>query len=675
MTDKTDPPDSTRLSITGDDRTRVAGSRAGAFGPAGNAGSRSFDPFSSPDPAARFGTAGGTSGGSEATGGQSLLLLPGMLLNNTQRVEALIGRGGMGEVYRATNIHTGDRDAIKVIRPDLVSEPQVRELFRREAAALRKVRHPAVVSYEGVFGDEAGRLFLVMEFVDGPSLASIIANAPLTPAEVRRVGVQIAEGLAAAHGCGVAHRDLSPDNIVLRDGNLDNAVLIDFGVAKRLDGVSTVVGSGFAGKLDYCSPEQCGLFDAAVDHRTDIYSLGLVLAAAAVGRPLPMGSSLARAVKARETQPDLSSVPDELRADLRRLLEPDPTRRVQSMRDVAALLSRDKPHRVAASAPTPAPGGRGRRHLTWIAGGAAALLLVGAGAVIALQFTGPPSDAVSVTTNAGPDRARPSEEEQRRSADAARQRAEEEQRAAEARRLEAERAAQDAQRKADEEARAAEEARRRTEDEARRQEAARAAEDARRRAEDEARRQEAARAADEARRRAEDEARRQEAARVAAEQRRVQEEARHRAEEEQRRRAAQQPAPPVAPPPARPAPPPQQQASRPAAAATVDGAWHGRICFRRLQLTVGNETCGPLSMSVTGGAAKGTWVINTVTYGVSGTVDSSGGRFTLDMPPTGARGGSALGTTFTLGVKLNGAALQGQGVTRSDVLVMFSAEH
>jgi serine/threonine protein kinase len=169
-------------------------------------------------------------------GERTNLLQPGALLNSSHRIEALIGRGGMGEVYRASNIHTGDQDAIKVIRRDLAGDPQIRELFRREAGALRKMRHPAVVSYQGAFGDESGRLFLVMEYVEGPSLAAVIPKAPLSSAEVRRLGAWIAEGLGAAHAGGVVHRDLSPDNIVLRGGDLGQAVLIDFGVAKSWTG-------------------------------------------------------------------------------------------------------------------------------------------------------------------------------------------------------------------------------------------------------------------------------------------------------------------------------------------------------------------------------------------------------------------------------------------------------
>jgi serine/threonine-protein kinase len=665
VNDKADPVEPTRLG--GNDVTRIPSGRA----PTGDVAPLLATPQwaeskPAPDPA--------------PAPAQSLLQ-PGTVLNNTQRIEALVGRGGMGEVYRATNIHTGDQDAIKMIRPDLASDPQVRELFRREAAALRKVRHPSVVSYEGVFGDDSGRLFLVMEFVDGPSLASLIARAPLAPADVRRIGVQIAEGLATAHACGVVHRDLSPDNVVLRGGSLDNAVLIDFGVAKRLDATSTVVGSGFAGKLDYCSPEQCGLYDG-VDHRTDIYSLGLVLVAAALGRHLPMGSSLAHAVKARETRPDLSAVPDELRADLQRLVEPDPARRPQSMREVAALLG------YAAAAPAPATAASAPRRAAWIVTGAVAMVaLFVAGIVIGPRLMAPsggaPTTAADKTTPPTP----PGDAQQR-AADAARQTAEAERRAAEAQ----QRAAEEAQRLASERAAAEqrrldEQARRKTEaaaraaeETARRAEAERlAAEEAQRRAEEEARRETGARAAEEARRRAEAEAQRraEEARRRAEEDQRPAAEAQRKADDERRRREAAAPAasppaatptPPAAPAPSRPA---SQQAARPAPPATIDGAWRGQICFRRLALTPGNETCGPLTLTVAAGNANGNWVVNSVTYGIVGSLNGEAGQLTLDLPPTGR--GSTLGATFNLPVRLNGGALQGQGYTRNDVLVMFSA--
>ncbi len=753
MTDKADPFEPTRLAGDGE-RTRVPSARA----PAGSeAADRGAPPSPGPAPAwIGPGSASGSAGAAPPRpGGSEAPLQPGTLLNNTQRIEALIGRGGMGEVYRATNVHTGDQDAIKVIRPDLATDPQVRELFRREAAALRKVRHPSVVSYEGVFGDDTGRVFLVMDFVDGPSLASIIAKGPLEPADVRRVGVQIAEGLAAAHERGVVHRDLSPDNVVLRGGSLDHAVLIDFGVAKRLDGGSTLIGSGFAGKLDYCSPEQCGLYDAGVDHRTDVYSLGLVLAAAAVGKPLPMGSSMARAVKARETQPDLSGVPEELRRDLARLLEPDPARRAQSMHEVAALLSYNAP----PPPPRPAKTVPALWWAAWTAGGVVVvLLLVGAGVVVGPRLMAVFSGGTA-TADKTPDQVQ-EPDEQGRAEEAARLKAEEEQRAAEARRQaeedarrqEDERAAaekrrleeeaqrnadaekrrldEEAQRKADaEKRRLDEEAQRKADAEKRRldeetqrkaeaekrrldEETQRKADAEKRRLDEEARRKAEAdkrateeaqrkaeaerRATEEARRKADDEARRNDAERVTAERRRAEEEAhrqaaaeearrrtedaqrradderraaaeaQRKADEERRRREA------IQPPPQPPRQPPQQATKPPQSViAGTDGAWRGTICFRRLALTAGNETCGPLSLSIAGGTANGSWVVNGLTYGIHGAVSGDGGKVTLDMPPTGQ--GSSLGAKFTLPIKLNGAALQGEGYTINSVLVRFSA--
>jgi hypothetical protein len=702
VTDQGDPFAKTRVTDTGDgERTRAPTGRLSGSGFGAQSGSAR-----GPVP---FGTAGGGTAGSLFD--DSGILPPGTILNNTQRIEGLIGRGGMGEVYRATNIHTGDLDAIKMIRSDLASDPQVRELFRREAGALRKVRHPAVVSYEGVFGDDIGRLFLVMEFVDGPSLASIIGRAPLSAHDVRRIGVQIAEGLAAAHARGVVHRDLSPDNVVLRGGDLDHAVLIDFGVAKRLDSASTLIGSGFAGKLDYCSPEQCGLYDGVVDHRTDIYSLGLVLAAAAIGKPLPMGSSMARAVKAREVRPDLGAVPADLRRDLERLLEPDPTRRLQSMRDVAAVLGQGAPPVRA----TPIGGARPGRRLALIGGGVLVLLLLAAaGAIFGPRLLQKETGLVMAPADrAGDVNSQPSPpgDARPRSDDA-------EQRAAEARRQEAERAAserrqledearrkadadrqsaEDAARRAAAERQAAEDARRRAEDDARREAERRAADDARRKAEDDARREADRVAAEEARRRAEDDARREaerraaenarrmaedearrEAERAAAEEarRKAADDARRQAEAEARRKADEarrQPAPPPPPPPP-PQPRPQQQAARPpvsAPAMGAEGVWRGTICFRYVMLTQGNETCGPLSLQVAGGAASGQWVVKSVTYGISGSTSGDSVRVTLDMPPAGRN--PSLGSKFTMNVHASGNALQGNGRTYNDVLVFFNA--
>ena len=265
-------------------------------------------------------------------------IAPGTLLVNTYEVERLLGGGGMGEVYLARHTGLGTRHAIKVIRPAMALEQAVMELFYREARVLRGVRHDAVVSYDGFVRDEQGRDYLVMEYVEGPSLGERLRRGPLSPAEVVQLRDRLAAGLAEAHRCGAVHRDISPDNVILPWERIAAAKLIDFGVCKLTDpGQETIIGASFAGKYRYASPEQLGLYGGVVDARSDIYSLGLILAAAAQGRPLDMGDSLEGALRSRQRVPDLSGVPEGLRGWLEAMLQPDPARRPATLE---ALLQR-----------------------------------------------------------------------------------------------------------------------------------------------------------------------------------------------------------------------------------------------------------------------------------------------------------------------------------------------
>ncbi len=262
-------------------------------------------------------------------------LAPGVVLSSTFEIEHLVARGGMGEVYRARHRITGDPIAIKTIRPELAGDEKIAELFKREAQALRNIRHPAIVSYEGVFDDGTGQLYIAMEYVDGPSLSRLMQNGPLAEADVRRLRDRVADGLAAAHAQGVIHRDLSPDNVILPGGRIDAAKLIDFGIAKQTESSkATVIGNDFAGKYSYAAPEQLGLQGGEVGPRADVYSLGLVLAAAATGTPLDMGNALPSAVQARMRVPDLASVPTGLRGEISGMLQPNPSDRPQSMAEL-----------------------------------------------------------------------------------------------------------------------------------------------------------------------------------------------------------------------------------------------------------------------------------------------------------------------------------------------------
>jgi tRNA A-37 threonylcarbamoyl transferase component Bud32 len=321
-----------------------------------------------------------------APGGGQLAV--GSVLAHTYQIVRFIRAGGMGEVYEARHLVDGSRLAVKSIRPDLVGDDRIRAMFVREAGILRRIRDDAVVGYEGLLQDEQGHGFLVMTYVDGPSLAERAQSQPLSTDEATRLLGRLARGLAAVHAEGTFHRDLSPDNILLPGGDLDRAVIIDFGIAKLAEPTAgTLVGGDIAGKASYMSPEQLGVIHQEVDARSDIYSLALTIAAAVRGRSLNAGGSWAEVVEARHHVPDLDGIAEPLRGRLAHMLQPDPTDRPQSMTEVLEA-------RPAAGRASPAPGSRraartaraaaGRTkagsgsgaRLVPIAGGAVALILV-----------------------------------------------------------------------------------------------------------------------------------------------------------------------------------------------------------------------------------------------------------------------------------------------------------
>ncbi|MCG8588558.1 MAG: serine/threonine-protein kinase [Proteobacteria bacterium] len=258
---------------------------------------------------------------------------PGDVLFGAYEIIDVLGSGGMGAVYRARHLSLGGQRAIKVMHSSRGQSAELLERFHREAQSLLEVHHPAVVRCHDLLRDDHGRVVLVMEMIEGVSLAAhLLQNGPLAAADVRALGARVASGLAAAHARGVIHRDVSPDNIVLPDGRPDQAKLIDFGIAKMADPDTSTIAEGFKGKLGYASPEQLGFFEGRVDARSDFYSLGLVLCEAATGSPVQMGANFAQAADARRT---LAEHPPELPAPLRKLIEPllrfDPSERPEAV--------------------------------------------------------------------------------------------------------------------------------------------------------------------------------------------------------------------------------------------------------------------------------------------------------------------------------------------------------
>lgn len=275
----------------------------------------------------------------------------GTQLNGIYEVDTRIAMGGMGEVYIGHVIQTGDKVAIKMILPEHANNELILDLFRKEASTLHNLYHEAIVRYYVFSVDPAlNRPYLAMEYAEGPALGDRVRTYPMSEAEMSVLLPRVAGGLHAAHKAGIIHRDLSPDNIILVGGDVDRAKIIDFGIAKSSSSEGTLIGSGFAGKLKYVSPEQLGLGDGEVTAQSDIYSMGLVFAEAVSGYPLDMGGSQVEVIEKRRSVPDLSTVPDYIRPLINWMLQPNPADRPASM-EVVAGWTPSTPTPVTSTAP------------------------------------------------------------------------------------------------------------------------------------------------------------------------------------------------------------------------------------------------------------------------------------------------------------------------------------
>jgi hypothetical protein len=263
---------------------------------------------------------------------------------------ASLGAGGMGEVYRARDTRLDRTVALKLLPRELVTAPGHRvERFRQEARAIARITHPNICTLHDV-GEDGSAIFLVMEHVDGTTLARRLEDGPLPLPLAQRTAIAIADALDHAHRHGIVHRDLTPGNIML---TRDSVKLLDFGLAKlkerdeqipleatasaRLTDVGTIVGT-----IPYMAPEQ--LQGRDVDARTDIFSFGVVLYEMLCGRRPFAGDSrisLMSAIVSAEP-PSLTSLQPQVPASLERLilrcLAKDPDDRWQTARDLAAEL-------------------------------------------------------------------------------------------------------------------------------------------------------------------------------------------------------------------------------------------------------------------------------------------------------------------------------------------------
>lgn len=269
----------------------------------------------------------------------------GDVLNNVYEIKRFIAKGGMGEVYEAVNVHnTDERVAIKVMLPEFAADERVIAMFAKEAGTLTRLHHEAIVPYRLSSRDELGRPFIVTAYVDGPSLEDQFKEFCPTEEELGDLTRRLAEGLGKAHSFGAIHRDIAPDNVLLVDGDPGLPKIIDFGIAQDARAENkgaTIIGDGFAGKLNYVAPEQLGEYGRNIGPWTDLYSLALTMLAVATQKHADMGGSIASAVKKRMTVPDISAIPSRYRRAFKAALQPDPTERPQSMAAFIELM--DKP--------------------------------------------------------------------------------------------------------------------------------------------------------------------------------------------------------------------------------------------------------------------------------------------------------------------------------------------
>ncbi len=316
----------------------------------------------------------------------------GDVLNHMFEVRRFLARGGMGEVFEGCNVQSDERVAIKVMLPQLAADEKVITMFRKEARTLTRLQHEALVNYRVLAQEpQLGVLYIVTEFIDGVNLNDALGKIEPSPEELAGLLRRLASGLRAAHALGAVHRDISPDNVLLADGQLARAKSIEFGIAKDTDpNATTIVGAGFAGKLNYVAPEQLGDFGRDIGPWTDVYSLALVILAVALGKNVNMSGSLVDAIDKRRKGVDTAKIPESLRPVIDAMLVPDPAGRLRSMDEVLAMLDNSgvRPATGFDPARSNPPKGAAAIAAAGTGGGVPKAALVGSGIVAALLLAG-----------------------------------------------------------------------------------------------------------------------------------------------------------------------------------------------------------------------------------------------------------------------------------------------
>jgi len=270
---------------------------------------------------------------------------PGMLTGRVlghYDVRSVVGKGGMGEVYRGLDLTSQTEVAIKVLHPSLVDNDTYTARFHREARAMQVLNHPGIARFRDS-GIEESTYYLVIDYVDGIALSDYLKEKGALPyEEARRLLKALAVALDYAHIQGIVHRDIKPSNVMLKTGTLIQPVLMDFGVAKITDSTTHLTGSGAIGTIDYMAPEQI-MSAQEVTATADIYALGVMAFEMLTGKK-PFEGGPAQVMFAHLQQPPpnpLAMAPDmnvQAAAAILQAMEKDPTMRFETAGEFIALL-------------------------------------------------------------------------------------------------------------------------------------------------------------------------------------------------------------------------------------------------------------------------------------------------------------------------------------------------
>ena len=287
--------------------------------------------------------------------------LVGKIFADKYEVLSLIGQGGMSYVYKVRHIHLSTDLALKVLHKHLWSAPLAVDRFRQEAKSINELKHKNLIEYKD-YGVFEGQPYLIMTYLQGETLEKRINETGGLPiSKVMDIMEALANGLNVAHKAGIIHRDIKPANVIFESAEIEDVILVDFGIAKDLekDPTRQLTQTGeIFGSPPYMSPEQCqGL---PLDQRTDIYSLGCLMYEALTGRPPIVGNNLLEIIKRQisevpeppsKVKPELASGRDkgirfsDVEYFVMRCLEKDPNERFSSLdnllRDIQVIQSRN----------------------------------------------------------------------------------------------------------------------------------------------------------------------------------------------------------------------------------------------------------------------------------------------------------------------------------------------